>query len=358
MNLNGSIATLTAEVQRQQALKKDLIADTRRLSLTQEVDGEHLAGDLGMLVDLPDGTEEFNITRWSHNQLSEFSKVPFKFYERTLERHPDLLAHLMNGLLAREHGKRMVRTLDGTVRAVVSDRYRPRDNYDLLEHLLPVLAEFPNVQFAAAQLTDSRMYVKTFLPELEIQVTPQVGDVIRGGVIISNSEIGAGSLYIYPYTDRLICTNGMVHTDYGQRRIHVGRRIESAEEAYQFYSDETMRLDDQAFFAKCADTVRGCLNQSVFEAIASQMRDLAAIRVPGSPVDAVEVIQKQQGFTEGEGKSILQWVTEGGDLSGWGYVNAITSTARDLTDPDRQTEMQIAAGRMVSDPSWAGAIHA
>ena len=37
----------------------------------------------------------------------------------------------------------MVRTLDGQVRAVLSDRYRRLDNYDLAENVLPILQQLP-----------------------------------------------------------------------------------------------------------------------------------------------------------------------------------------------------------------------
>ncbi len=349
---------LVSELARQSETKRDVMADTRRLSFA----GVALQGfdepgqavkDEKLLVDLPDGAQGFGVTRHAHTQVADVVGVPMKLYDRLLGKHPALFEGLVNGLLAREPSRRMVRLLDGNVRAVLSDRYRPRDNWDLMQHLLPVLSEYPDVQFKECSLTEKRMYVKTFLPGIEIPVTPKVGDVIRGGVIFSNSEVGSGSLYVYPYTDRLICLNGMVHTDFGQRRIHVGKRIESTEEAYELYSDETMRLDDAAFFAKCADTVRACLTDAVFEQIAQQMRDLAAITVEGNPVAAVEILSKQHSLSGDEGDAMMHHLIQGGDLSAWAYVNAITATARDLEDADRRTELEMLAGRLTADPAWA-----
>jgi hypothetical protein len=354
MDSTAPIQSLATELQRQLATKHDLIADTRKVSLgAVEADWEGFdPTETAMYVDLREGVEGYGMTKHAHGQLATHLGVPQKLYDRLLVKHPDLLHGLTNGLLSREPSKRLVRTMDGNVRAFLSDRYRPRDNWDLMEHLLPVLAAYPEVQFKKCDLTDTRMYVKTFLPGREWEITPKVGDVIRGGVIISNSEVGAGSLYIYPYTDRLICLNGMVHTDYGQRRIHVGGRIESSEEAYEIYSDETRQLDDAAFFAKCADTLRACLNDTVFDAIAAQMRDLSDIRVPGSPVDQVQVLAKRQGFVEDEQASILTHLVEGGSLTAWGYLNALTATARDLTDADRQTVLEVTAGKMLTDTAW------
>lgn len=359
---SSALNDLVAELARREETKRDVIADTRRLSFSHDYRGP-LADEPGdtdrILIDLPDGAESFAVTRHAHTQIADVVGVPMKLYDRLLGNHPGLFENLVNGLLSREPSKRLVRLLDGNVRAVVSDRYRPRDNWDLMGHLLPVLAEYPSLQFKSCSLTETRLFIKTFDTNLVMPVTPAVGDVVRGGVIISNSEVGSGSLYVYPYTDRLVCKNGMVHPEFGQRRIHVGKQIASTEEAYELYSDETMRLDDAAFFAKCADTVRATLTAKVFESIVHNMRDLARIGIEGDPVAAVEIVTKRQNMTGDESKSVLRHLIEGGDLSAWGFVNAITRTARDLEDANRQTELEILAGRMTAEPAkWASVVAA
>ena len=345
---------LAVELQRQNETKRDLLVDTRRFSFGDDRGG--ITGPDTKLVasiDSPDGVEDFNVTRHAHQQIGEFTNIPWKLYERLLGNHPDLLANLANGLLSREPKRRMVRTLDGNVRAFLSDRYRPRDNWDLLEQaILPELqAYLGTVQFKECSLTDTRMYVKVIFPDITKPITPKVGDLIRGGLIFQNSEVGNGSLGIYPYTDKLACTNGMVHTEFGQRQVHVGGRI--TEESWDLYSDETLRLDDEAFFAKCRDTVKAVLNEAVFEQIVQQMKDLSEIRLAGDPVAQVEEITKRHSLTEAEGGSMLAALVEGGDLTGWGYVNAITQTARDLDDADRRTELEALAGKLTADPAWA-----
>jgi hypothetical protein len=363
METENPLVGLAQELKRQLATKRDIVADTRRVSLSEN--GYDAAGSVPipammMNVDMPDGAEAFGITRHAHQQVAEKIDVPWKTYDRLLGKHPDLLAHLGNGLLSREPQKRMLRVLDGNVRAVLSDRYRPRDNWDLLDNaILPEIEAFPGrVWFKACDLTETRLYVKVVFPDIEKPVTPRVGDAIRGGLIFQNSEVGDGSLGIYPYTDRLICLNGMVHTDFGQRTVHVGRRIESKEEAWEMFSDETLRLDDEAFFSKCRDTVRAVLNESVFEAIVSQMRDLAGIPVGGAPDAVVELFAKKHGLSEGERGSMLEALVDGADRSGWGYVNALTQTARDLDSADRRTEFETLAGKLASDNAWAVALSA
>lgn len=120
MNEVSPIQTLATELQRQLETKHDVIADTRRVTL-----GENEAGDgHALLIDMPNGVEEFGVTRNAHHQISDSVGIPWKTYERLLGTQPDLLDHLMNGLFSRENSKRLVRTLDGKVRAFLSDRYR------------------------------------------------------------------------------------------------------------------------------------------------------------------------------------------------------------------------------------------
>lgn len=369
LTADSPIRTMAAELQRQLETKRDLLADTRRVSFAAS-DSDWLNGEgptepvkpgLALLIDMPTGTEAFNVTRHAGGQIAEHIGVPWKLYDRLHGTHPDLFRHLVNGLLAKEPSTRMIRTMDGKARAFLSDRYRPRDNWDLLEGaILPTLDEYTGrLEFKQCSLTDTRMYVKVVLPDIEKPITPKVGDAIRGGLIISNSEVGAGALYVYPYTDYLVCLNGMVHTEFGKRRLHVGKRHEGeGDDAWELYSDATLKLDDEAYFAKVGDTIRGALNATVFDRIVAQMQDLAGIKVDHDPVAAVEVLATRHGFTEGERGTILQRLIEGADTTAWGYVNAITRTARDLEDIDRQVELETLAGRMTSDPEWAKALAA
>ena len=52
------------------------------------------------------------------------------------KRQPELLAENVNSWFQREPTQRMVRTLDGTVRAFLSNRYRRIDNLDIAEIVL------------------------------------------------------------------------------------------------------------------------------------------------------------------------------------------------------------------------------
>jgi hypothetical protein len=46
---------------------------------------------------------------------------------------------------------------------------------------------------------------------------------VQAGVVISNSEVGQGTLSVQPLIYRLICRNGLIAADRAMRKTHVGR---------------------------------------------------------------------------------------------------------------------------------------
>ena len=75
----------------------------------------------------------------AHGQMAEYLKIPGAYYSRLRQQHPRLLDENVNSLLLASPlpERRMVRTMDGTARAIVSDRYRRLDNFNVLKSILP-----------------------------------------------------------------------------------------------------------------------------------------------------------------------------------------------------------------------------
>ncbi len=116
----------------------------------------------------------------------------------------------------------------------------------------------------SCEVTDERMYIKVVNPRLETEVVP--GDVVQSGILITNSEVGMGSMAIQPLVYRLVCTNGMVVNDAATRRYHIGRGNEAAED-YTLYSNDTLAADDKTLMLKVRDTVKAVVDQTRFEKV-------------------------------------------------------------------------------------------
>ena len=91
-----------------------------------------------------------------------------------------LLDRNVDTWLHHEPELRMVRTLDGQARAFLSDRYRRLDNYDLCEHVLPMLQRLPDARFESTELTPTRLYLKVVTPRVQIEIQP--GDIVVAAV--------------------------------------------------------------------------------------------------------------------------------------------------------------------------------
>lgn len=342
MKTGLSLTQMAAELERRQESKRDFIADTRKLEM-QPTGGaivlQNGSGPIG----------EFGINNYAHRQLGEHLKIPAVYYDRLKKDHPDLLASQVNALLQREPSRQMVRVLDSNMRAFLSDRYRPLDNFDLANAVLPDLMELPEIRIESTQFTETRFYIKAVFPRIQTEV--KKGDVVQAGIVISNSEVGAGSLSVSPLVFRLVCLNGLIASDYGQKRYHVGKRAAGdSEAAFELFSEKTRQLDDAALWSKVRDTVRGVLKADVLQQIASRMQFAAEQRLEGDIQEVVEVTAKRFSYGETTKQGILRHLIEGGDLTRYGLMNAITRQSQDEEDYDVATKLEADGGALIELP--------
>lgn len=339
MKSGKSLTELAAEVQRQQATRRDYIADVSSLDFV------HTTRPMAkMTLDTSDAY--LGITEVAHQQLAGFANVPNQYYNRILTEYPDLWARTLNTLVPVQHGtRRMVRTLDGNMRAFLSDRYRRLDNAELLESVLPVFQQFPGLRVESCEITERRLYLKAVYPRVEAEV--KKGDVVQAGIVISNSEVGSGSYNIQQMVFRLVCLNGLI-TGSAMRKTHLGRRAE--EDGEMDWSDETRQADDRALFLKTRDTVKSALNGLSFTKTVEQLRIAAQDKMEASPVKAVEVLANTIGLAEREKDSVLRYLIEGGDLSRYGMSNAVTRMAQDVESYDRSTDLEVLGHRIITLP--------
>ena len=284
-----SLVEMAKEIQRQAELKADYMMDTRSLRL------EPFGSDLYLNAYTPSGemaVEPLEINAIAHRQIGTHLKIPAAYYDKMLTQHPQLLSENVNAWFEREPAVRLVRTIGGTARAFLSNRYRRIDNLDIAGIVLPVLQDMEGMHFESCQLTESRMYIKVVNTRLQAEVSP--GDIVQSGIIISNSEVGLGSVNIQPLVYRLVCSNGMVVNDAQTRRNHVGR-VNEATENYQLYSDKTLEADDKAFAMKIQDTVAFRLTVTVGHNDALSVRDteqlfIVAVNKANIPVGFFDVL--------------------------------------------------------------------
>jgi hypothetical protein len=340
MKYGRSLTNLAEELERQLKTKLDMIVPTP-LMHHQTVSG----GATSITVETPDGVKRFGTTEAFRRQLADKLKIPFAYFERMRTEQPELLDRNVDTWLHDEPEQRMVRTLDGQARAFLSDRYRRLDNYDLLQHVFPILRQLPDARFDSVELTPSRMYLKVVTPRVQLEMQP--GDIVQAGVVVSNSETGQGMLSVQQLIFRCKCRNGLIVPDRALRKTHVGRLAEASIDEVTLFKDDTLAADDQAFFLKVRDVVQSAVSESTFVVAAEKMRRTLGIQIKGDPVKAVEVLSTRYLFNEQERAGVLRSLIAEADLTGYGLVNAVTGYAQEVDDYDRSTELEAVAGRMI-----------
>jgi len=341
MKAGRTLQELAIELSRQQGAKKDMIVDTGALRMD--------ASESGILLNVAgSGTaSQYGINEIAHRQIGQHLKIPAVYYGRMRSEYPDLLAQNVNGWFGRTPDtKRMLRTMDGTARALLSDRYRRIDNFEIANAVLPIIGRMEGAKVESCELTDSRMYLKVVNPRITAEV--QKGDIVQAGVIISNSEVGMGNVSVSPLIYRLVCLNGMIAQDGAVRKYHVGRANTSGED-FSIYRDETIEADDKAFLMKLEDSVKAAVDQARFASIVDKMREAAEVKMQAKLVpQVVELASKEYSFSESEGQGILGHLIEGGDLSLYGLANAVTRQAQDVESYDRSTELEAAGYKILT----------
>jgi hypothetical protein len=276
------------------------------------------------------------MTELFHRQLADAVGIPTKYYDRLRRKDErELLSLNVNRLLFKRDAKQTVRTLDGVARAFLSDRYRRIDNDQVAATILPILTQIPDARVESCEITSARMYIKIVNPRLESEV--RKGDVVQAGVIVSNSEIGLGSLSVMPLIYRLVCLNGLIVNDLGHRKYHIGRE---QEECWDLYDDDTRRADDDAFLMKVADVVKIAADEARFNMVVDKLRDAADARIAAPIDEVIELAAERFSFNKAETSGILRHLIEGGDLTMYGLSNAVTRTSQDVDDYDRATELE------------------
>ncbi len=350
MKAGMSIEELLTEVQRQNTVKRDFTTSTKDNVRMVE------AGDLDngvAVVMLKDGSaelERFSVSEHAHKQIAARLQIPSRYYLRLLKDHRDLVIHQVNALFEREPASRLFRTLDGTLRAFLSDRYLRLDNNDVLEQTLPAIVKGDlETQLLSTNVGENKMHVKVLFTgdELAHEITSRTKDgsprIIRPGFRMSNSETGSGTLQIEGFFYDGYCLNGCV---FGQieafsfKRTHLGGRLIEGT-AFEVISDESRELEDKAIISQVSDVMTSLANPEFAQSMVDRLRATTQTGDVQHPVAAIELAVKELDLREDEQESILTTFIEDRDYSQWGMASAITQIANKVdTSYERACELE------------------
>lgn len=265
----------------------------------------------------------------------------------------------------------------GVARAMLSDTFRlTMDNLDVLTAALGGVEQAGvNVQVDRCDLTERRMYVRIDAPGVRKLAPVLLGDykspfavdpsikraggwsldsaraaakregmgfepgtepVISAGLVITNSETGDGAYNLVPILKVGPCRNGLVIEVAAQRQVHLGARMD---EGLIKFSEDTQRKELEVIRLRARDAVKTWLSEEFITAKISELEEEAGVPI-SNPVDTIETVTKGLQFSVAERESVLQHFILGRQITAGGIMNAVTSVAQTIEDPDRAWDVQ------------------
>lgn len=360
MKQGKTLTQMAQELERMKANARDFVVPTEKLSAQLVHDGEAVKVGLGF----QNGTDHtFGLNSWSASQLAGYTDIPKQYFDRISAENPGLIVDNINhgleklardGRAARKPESRMVRTLDGNVRGLLSSRYRILDAHDMLEATLPTMID-KGMEVVSSEITERRLFIKALSPKLQAEV--KKGDVVQYGLVVSTSDVGAGSVRVEPLIYRLACLNGMISST-AIRKFHIGKN-QAEDDIRELLSDKTRELSDAAFWAQVRDVVLGSMRPENFEKEVDRLRVAANEEIKNFDLPRVVELTMQATRITGEAKknSIIAALAngnEGAGLTKWGLINAFTRAAQsDDVSYEESVEMERAGGLILELPKTA-----
>ncbi len=312
--------------------------------------------------DLNTNSNDSNIYAINNHALGQMAtsfQVPRPYVDRMMASKPQLVADNFNHWFKSSDSAKMIRThemKDGAkflVRAFLSDKYRRVDNDEIASTVLPILLEPKNNwNITECQITDTKLYIKAIATNLIDEV--KKGDVVRYGVIISNSEVGSGAINVKPFIDRCVCNNGLIIADNSMRATHL-TSSQADDKLWSMLSDQTKTDDNRLLLQKVQDVVEHTANKDNFQKQVDRLREADGI-VIAKPKEAVKVLKQTFNFTEMEHDSILNNLlnrideTEGATTK-WKLANAVTHLAHETDDYDRGIDYEVIGNKILDLPN-------
>lgn len=259
MKAGLSIEELAAEIMRQNEIKEDYVVDSPYLQM------DEWSSDLFLRVvddHMADRLEPLEISENAHRQISARLGIPIKYYNRMLAEGPALLTQNVNFWFCKNPEQRMLRVMEGKIRAFLSNRYLRLDNHEVTCAVIPEIGTIPDVRFVSNQITENHLYIKAVNPNLQRELSP--GRTIQAGLVICNSETGLGTFTVSPliYCPENRC--GMIADSGTVKRMHSGP-VYRAEENFLLRPEEFLTSEDNALLEKIRTAVQNTLNETVFD---------------------------------------------------------------------------------------------
>lgn len=292
------------------------------------------------------GDRGLRIHKHALAQLATRAGVP-SAYMSDLAHGPEWQRKLAAGIL-NEHfhqgetnTRYLVRSVNGTARGVMSDKYRRLDNRPIVDALAAAATRIGALPVDGT-FSDVRVALKIILPKVYVAA----GDVVAFGLEWGNSDFGAARNTLRAFFLRLECLNGAT-SENALAQVHLGRGISEDIEL----SRRTIDLDTRATVSAMSDVVNSLLlpakieeRIAAVERAAAKGADMITLRAAlGKRLNKGEIERVKTAFESNDVVNL-----PAGDTM-WRASNAVSWIAgqKDV-DADRRLAMERIAGELIT----------
>jgi len=295
----------------------------------------------------PDGREDFFLTNYATQQMCTRFGIPHKYHAEVRDSNPSLADEMINqGITqyytgATDTGQRsnraLIRGRGDTVRAILSQRYSPYDNHDIVSRVQEAVQSIGN-NVRSCAFNDEAFFLKMTFDDLTIDDKSIPGGLLKSGMFIGNSEVGARSLIVSPFVFRLSCTNDMV------------------------------LMKHQAFQQKHAFASKKDTDYQIERSVAYSMRkgyemlhevEKKQVELLDKPIEVLNFFSERAKLSKRQKMLVAQSFKDEPVESKFGIVNAFTRAAR-TERPEERVALEALAGSLLfeGDHSWDAAVKA
>jgi len=293
-------------------------------------------------LQITDSADQYNLNDHSLNNLCNKLEIGTRYISKCLPVSQSLVTHNLNFWINNTKSRElMLRTVEGhdinRVRAIMTNRYKRIDNDVVANATLNKLMDM-GAELKYSYYDGDNLNITAVLPKLEGEVVE--GDFVQGGITITNSEIGQGSLVVKPFIYRLVCTNGMVAPEYLNQFYakHVGKMIIDIDN------------DDQwkTIVSKMEQQLELVANPELFEENLNKLKQATEQKINSHQI---EVLAKNHGLSDVERAGVFErlnhYVGETFVTSKYDVANAITNIANDEEKSDDRARFLQELGGLV-----------
>ena len=340
MKQGKTLKALAAELKRQHDNKRDFIVNTHNLQMQTNSKGESK-----LTFNLNNKPITFGVNDNAHQKIAVKLNIPIRYYQKMQIESPQLLDQSVNDSFKKLAENRMIRTLDGTARAFLSDRYRRIDNLELCAAIYPFIESTKFLSVESAEVTDSHLYLKVINKRIKAEISK--GNIIQAGFVISNSEVGEGCLKVEPLIFNTFSKNALIFKDCLHKTNHIGRQFKSSSTAYEIPTDD--RNYNANIFTKLQKDIQAAISDfETFDTIVQLLKQSKQIPLQKDIVKAVESLANDFELSPNERGDILRQLLISEDHSRYGLIQAISAASKISNSYERATDLEHISGELLT----------